>query len=276
MIFYSWNGGCLEEKISLWEALQLSEERHRMIALTGGGGKTSTMFRLADELADRGKAVVVTTTTHIFRPPDREVVETGSAGEVERRLESLRRLKGDGSAFGYPGRDGGKGVVLVVGIPAENGKLKSMALKEAARLKDCADVVLIEADGAKCLPIKVPREGEPVIPSGTDVVIGCAGMDVLGGELEAVCFRTELAAALLGVKERPEGGFDHRMTAGDAAVILTSDRGTRKGVDGRDYRVLLNKADDEALTAKAVQVIKEISSLSPQICAVSCLLSGGV
>src|SRR5581483_11467192 len=37
-----------------------------VVALVGGGGKTTTMFRLADELVTQGKRVVVTTTTRIF------------------------------------------------------------------------------------------------------------------------------------------------------------------------------------------------------------------
>lgn len=255
MVFYSWDSGALTEKSSLWEALRLSEERHRAIALVGGGGKTSTMFRLADELADMGKTVVVTTTTHIFRPSDREVMETDRAEAVERRLAKRCQKAG---------------TVLVAGVSASDGKLKSMPLEEVVRLKKCADVLLIEADGAKCLPIKVPRKGEPVIPAAVDVVIGCAGLDFLGGEMEQVCFRPELAAALLGVERGPKGVFCHRMTPQDGAVILTDGRAAKKNVAGREYRVLLNKADDERLTAGAVQVIREIERRGPEICAVSC------
>ena len=52
MIVYSWEHDGLRERPTLWEALKLSTERHRTIALTGGGGKTSVMFRLADEMAE--------------------------------------------------------------------------------------------------------------------------------------------------------------------------------------------------------------------------------
>ncbi len=42
-----------------------------LIAITGAGGKTTTMYTLADELAQRGKRVITTTTTQIFYPePD--------------------------------------------------------------------------------------------------------------------------------------------------------------------------------------------------------------
>jgi hypothetical protein len=39
-----------------------------LIAITGAGGKTSTMYSLASELAQRGKRVITTTTTQIFYP----------------------------------------------------------------------------------------------------------------------------------------------------------------------------------------------------------------
>ena len=60
-----------------------------------------------------------------------------------------------------------------------------------------AEVVLIEADGAKHLPCKVPIEKEPVIiPECTDV-IAVVGMDALGKPLEEVCFRKDLAVQFL-------------------------------------------------------------------------------
>lgn len=255
MIAYSWEHDGLRERPTLWEALKLSAERHRGIALTGGGGKTSVMFRLADELANMGKTVIVTTTTHIFNPPGRNVVETDCAEDAAKRLER-------------------NGSVLVVGVPAAGGKLKSLPLTEAARLKELADVLLYEADGAKRLPIKVPKDGEPVILECTDVVIGCMGLDCIGGELEEFCFRTEQAAELLGLQKGPDGHCSHRITCGDAAKILTSESGTRKLVGERDYRVVMNKADNEELIAKAVRIAGDMERLHPVPCAVSCFLRG--
>ena len=37
-----------------------------VVVLVGGGGKTTLMFRLADELAASGRRVVTTMTTRIF------------------------------------------------------------------------------------------------------------------------------------------------------------------------------------------------------------------
>src|SRR5439155_10528798 len=37
-----------------------------VVALVGGGGKTTAMFRLAREIVERGERVLTTSTTHIF------------------------------------------------------------------------------------------------------------------------------------------------------------------------------------------------------------------
>ena len=46
--------------------------------------------------------------------------------------------------------------------------------------------MLIEADGAKCLPLKVPAEHEPVILPETTHVLSLYGMDAVGGVMEKV------------------------------------------------------------------------------------------
>lgn len=42
------------------------------ISLIGGGGKTTTMFRLAEELSLENR-VITTTTTKIFKPPTNKI-----------------------------------------------------------------------------------------------------------------------------------------------------------------------------------------------------------
>ena len=49
--------------MGIWEQLGLDMARHRMVALVGAGGKTSTLYALARQAADSGRTVVVTTTT---------------------------------------------------------------------------------------------------------------------------------------------------------------------------------------------------------------------
>ncbi|ADL03655.1 selenium cofactor biosynthesis protein YqeC [Lacrimispora saccharolytica] len=225
-------------RASLWEALGYLFQEHMVIALTGGGGKTSAMFTLADELADMGKRVIVTTSTHIFYPEDREVVLADRAGTVEEYLRGRKEWFSDPS-----------GQVLVTGQPAAEGKLKGMALEEMEQLPGLADVLLLEADGAKRLPLKIPREGEPALLKNTYGVIGCAGLDAIGCQWKEKCFRWELAEKTFGWKTDKS-----LITTAHMAKILASSHGTRKGAESMEYRILLNKADDEDRLSLGVRV----------------------
>ncbi|MEY8352417.1 selenium cofactor biosynthesis protein YqeC [Lachnospiraceae bacterium 54-53] len=225
-------------KNSLWEALGLSLREHMVIAFTGGGGKTSAMFSLADELSDQGKRVIVTTSTHIFRPKDRLVVPADHAEAVKRFLAGHKDWSSPGT-----------GRILVTGRPGPEGKLKAMDLSEMEKLSEMGDVLLVEADGAKRLPLKIPGEGEPVLLKGTHAVIGCAGLDCIGRPWEEKCFRWELVHETFGWHTEQEP-----ITPGKVARILISGRGTRKGAESMEYRILLNKADDEERLSHAAEI----------------------
>lgn len=131
----------------------------------------------------------------------------------------------------------------------ENKKsVKKMRMPDGLFLQEVlqeAEVVLIEADGAKHLPCKVPIEKEPVIiPECTDV-IAVVGMDALGKPLEEVCFRKDLAVQFLNTS------YKHLIAEEDIAKILSSVQGARKGVEDRKYCVVLNKCDDEIRKERA-------------------------
>ena len=227
----------LEKKDSLWEALGIPLKEPMIVAFTGGGGKTTSMYCLADELSAQGKRVIVTTSTHILRPPDRIVTEAADWNAVSNFITSHKEL--------FPLA----GWVLVTGLPAEEGKLKGMELSELERLTLLCDVLLVEADGAKRLPIKIPKINEPVIPGGTHAVIGCMGLNCIGEPWEEMCFRYELTPQVFGGQKK-----NGRITPSDAAKILTSTNGTRKGVDSMEYRILINKADDKRRLSSAQAV----------------------
>lgn len=226
---------------SLWDALSLDFKKHMTIAFAGGGGKTSAMFALADELADSGKEVIVTTTTHIYCPLDRNVIPADRAGMVERYLASRRKRVASKAGF-----------VVVTGQQAPDGKLKGLPPEETRKLAEITDVLLVEADGAKQLPIKFPGQEEPVFPDNTDVVIGCMGLDCIGRSYGEMCFRRELSAQVFGQERTAE----EEITSEDGARILLSFQGTRKGTEKKQYRILLNKADDKSRRKLAEGVLK--------------------
>lgn len=245
------------EKVSLWldmsgrgllAALGLEKQVPGIISLVGGGGKTTVMYELAGELGRMGKRVIVTTSTHIRRPGEYQTA-------IGERAEDLKHVVWDSC-------------ILAVGREAEDGKLKGMPPEEIGKLKDYCDVLLIEADGAKRLPVKVPAEHEPVIISGTELVIACVGLDCIGRPVKDICFRSEAACKL--IKKEPE----ELISPKDAALILCSSRGSRKAVGEREYRIVLNKADDGKRKRMAEEIISHCREKYTGITAVTAFEQG--
>ncbi len=262
---YRYKDGKLQEKSTLWESLNLPFRKHMVISLVGGGGKTTSMYRLADELKEMGKRVIVTTSTHIQHPADRMVVLADCAVNVGKWIAEKLDFEENGSVQCLE-QSGNltTGWVLVTGIPVtatenESGmrKLKGMTEDKLAGLAGLADVLLIEADGAKRLPFKIPRDGEPVLIKETDAVIGCMGLDCIGETFEDKCFRKELAEELL-TESGLWQGLAEPITPACAAAVLSSEKGTRKSVGNREYRILLNKADVESGVLKALAIIEHL------------------
>ena len=197
-------------------------------SIVGGGGKTTLMLRLARELSASGARVIVTTSTHIF-PPEGIVTLTGTNENDLKDAISRERL-------------------VCLGTPVEHGKLAAPQVAISI-LPDIADYVLVEADGAKQLPVKAPAAHEPVIPEETKLVVAVAGLDALGQTVGNAAFRPALFATLIGAD------VAHTLTPGDLARVLTHENGQRKGVlAGMRYCVLLNKAEDEAALRAALEI----------------------
>lgn len=164
---------------SLLDALKINPEKYRVIAVVGGGGKTSLIFRLMEELVSIGKTVIVTTTTHMVYEPERPFVENGDIDGVRKDLQ----------IYHY---------TVAASLDCSKGKIGCLSEEKLEELRGLSDVLLIEADGAKRLPLKVPEEWEPVIPELVDLLIGVVGMDALGEPIQKTCHRVEKVAKFLG------------------------------------------------------------------------------
>lgn len=158
-----------------------------IVCLVGGGGKTSLLYALGEDMAEAGNQVLCTTTTKMRRPDSRGLLPV----MLESDSGSLV-LPSGGAMFAArrspPGGDPGK----VYGYSA--------AEVDALAERGLAAWIFAEADGAAGRPIKAPAEHEPVIPAGTSVVIGVIGLSCLSRPLtpERV-FRAERFAAVTGL-----------------------------------------------------------------------------
>lgn len=189
-------------------------EHSKVTAIIGGGGKSSLMAVLGEEYRLRRQTAVMTTTTHI-RPP-KENGYMGDNAAVLSDLLATHRL-------------------MTVGTMGEEGKFGPSPLLE--QLPRLADHVIIEADGTKGLPLKVPNDQEPVIPVFADTVVAVAGLSALGRPLGEVCHRPELALLRFGFSP------DRMVTPQLMSELLTSPLAQRKDVGQRRYLVLLNQMD---------------------------------
>ena len=198
-------------------------ENSKVTAIIGGGGKSSLMATLGEEYRQNGETAIMTTSTHIRVPKQDGYM--GSNAEELRNLLAERRL-------------------LTVGMPTADGKFGPSPLLE--QLPALADRVIIEADGTKGLPLKVPNEREPVIPDFAETVVALAGLSALGRPLGKVCHRPELAMQQFGLE--PE----RTVTPEVMAELLSSPLAQRKNVGDRRYIVLLNQMD----TAQPEQIEK--------------------
>ena len=211
---------------TLVDALGL--ERDDVVALVGGGGKTTAMFRLAREMVARGGHAITTTTTKIFAAqialaPVHVPVAAATRETVTRALAAHRH-------------------VLVIGdtIP-DTGKADGVSLDLFAELRRwCPDACIVnEADGSRMRPFKAPAAHEPVIPVETTLVVPVVGADVFGRPLDAEhVHRPELVGALSGA---PIGA---PITPEIVASVLVHPEGGRKGVPAAArVVVLINKVE---------------------------------
>lgn len=149
--------------------------RRGVISIIGAGGKTSLMFRLAKELSDSGKTVLATTTTKIFMP-DKDVSPhttiTGSIDELVLNSETLFKR--------YPYFSAGSEHDVTT------GKLNGFGPDAIKQLWQSAvfDWIIVEADGAKRLPLKSTGTHEPVIPEVTTHLILVTGLDAVNTPLD--------------------------------------------------------------------------------------------
>ena len=149
-----------------------------ILAFVGSGGKTTLIKQMADQFRRQGKSVLITTTTHMFTEPD--TLLTDDAAVIRKALNQ-------------------KGFAMA-GIP-DGEKIKALSQETYLAACNCADVVLVEADGSKRLPLKYPNATEPVIPKHTDEIIVVWGPHGLGKPAREVCHRLALVTACLGIQE---------------------------------------------------------------------------
>lgn len=200
---------------------ELLDIRPGVTAVIGGGGKTTLLRTLGEELAAGGARVLLCATTKMFpfdglpnlvNPPEEALAEA---------LEARR--------------------LVCAGTPVPGtGKLTAPGLP-TARLAALADYVLAEADGAAGRPLKAHAPHEPVIPAEAGRTVWVLGASGFGRAVREAVHRPERFCALTGLEPGDP------VTPEAAAEALRSEASPA----WPPIRVFVNQAEDEAAMTAA-------------------------
>ncbi len=237
---------------SIRESLGLTDGSG-VISLIGAGGKTSLMFRLARELAALGRTVLTTTTTNLFFPSlDQSPVTLVTETVPEFLARAGAVLKH------HPHVSAG-----TCRLP-ETGKLKGFAAAMIDEIRQAGlfDWIIVEADGARQLPIKASDVHEPVMPSATTVIVHVTGLDALNTPVDDThVHRPAIFRANTGLA--PGSCVDVNAVAVSCVLELRKARALA-GSDP-DTAVWLNKADDPQRMAAGRAVAARLKTHQKEI-----------
>lgn len=138
-----------------------------VIAICGAGGKTSLCFDKAKYYLSKGKSVALTTTTHM-------AYENFITKYQDIDFDNIDRTK----------------LYFVANIDGD--KVSRLSDNEYDVLCKYFDIVIVEADGSRSMPMKIIDPtvlNEPVIPSNVNEIIIVMGKQAIGRELGTVCHR---------------------------------------------------------------------------------------
>ncbi|HHX67257.1 MAG: selenium cofactor biosynthesis protein YqeC [Miniphocaeibacter sp.] len=209
-----------------------------ILSIVGSGGKTTTMFRLAEEL--KGNRVLLTTSTKILKEYGDSFITIDDIADIKEEL--------------------GKNIYLT-GKDFTEHKFSGISNSDLNRVKNYFDYIIIEADGSKNLPLKGWRDFEPVILDSSNKTLGIIPIDIYGEELEKIeIFQKDLFFNIVGKNKKI---FDIECIY----KIISSPVGLFKN-SSKEKFVLFNKCDSRKqvnIFNKIVEDLKNVYTIDSSI-----------
>ncbi|MDR1804467.1 MAG: putative selenium-dependent hydroxylase accessory protein YqeC [Treponema sp.] len=163
-----------------------------VVTIVGSGGKTSLIWHLAANKAPSDhsgvvrRKILVTPTTKMLVPSDDKL--------YDRYYDGITNCITDGITG-----DPIPGVTLAGCFNEATGKLESLPLPALSELISSYDLVLLEGDGSRGLPLKAWAADEPVVPAFTTLTVGVLPLWPLGKPIsESMIHRLPLFLSLTG------------------------------------------------------------------------------
>lgn len=209
-----------------------------VISISGAGGKTTLLFRLAGLLPG---TVILTTTTKVGAD----------------QLDSADQIL---SFHGFPPEKPGKKIWVSPSLVPVNGKVIGFGEEDFDRLAAVCRAngwpLIAETDGAARRHLKAPAEHEPVIPAVCSVCFYLAGLDVIGKPLNAEnVHRPDLFSRLTGLES------DAPITPSSAAALMDHPEGGLKNMPEQALRIAyLTHADNPERLSAGLQISDKIKA----------------
>ncbi len=221
---------------------QFSFQLPAIVNFVGGGGKTGLILALLREYAP-AMPVIYSTTTRIHPPHPADGLMNLACEDPD--FLSLLVEKIGRQPLPRPAS-------LVVTL----GHLRPDLLRGVPPSffrgmdSDLFPLILNEADGARSMSLKMPRDTEPVLMEGARYLVPVIGIDILGKPLgPATLFRWEMAMKRYSLRE------DQVITPELAAQLLLHPQGVCKGWHaGMRIVPFINKADTPGLDRSALEL----------------------
>jgi len=165
------------------------------VNFVGGGGKTGLILRLLHEFGETTSAIY--TTTMRMHPPDPGQGLVILSGDDMLLLKSI--LNKIAASYANPHA---KFVVANLPIPNSHNLIGGVSSNFVQGIdRNFFSIILNEADGARSMSLKMPRENEPVLMEEATYLVPVIGMDCLLKPLgPETLFRWDMAVARFSLK----------------------------------------------------------------------------
>ena len=239
----------------------------QIITFIGGGGKTSLMNTLGKEFASHGYPTLLTTTTHIMKPDflsDESYIENEDLGQLANIFTNLKKNTLPLAALGIPEKVVNSNIKWRSPSSDFCEKIAEFSKKFSTKNPYKFFKILCEGDGSKRLPIKLPKDGEPVFFPKTDTVIGVIGLSCLGKPIKETLFRYELLPNLTSL----DNYFIKSLQSADIVTtdflyrLCLSEKGLRKNITSQKFCIIFNQADilDEKALAEVITLRNQLQT----------------
>ena len=208
---------------------------HHLISLVGGGGKTTLLHALGNQLYGR---TILTSTTKM-----------GCAQNNDLRTLMKPDAKAIQSIQNHE--------TVMIWKKTVGEKAIGVEKQTCDSWIPHVDHIVVEADGSRRKPFKAPASYEPVIPSKTTLMISVIGADALGRVIADQCHRPLRVAAIAECEPY------QRLTPASAAKVLLSQRGSLKELPQQSEMVVVVtkvSEENEKLVSELHEAVKAIDA----------------